>query len=458
MGATLQLLSQGRFVMGLGTGWYENDYTAFGYDFPEKPADRIAQLEETIQIIRRMWTETPVTFEGKYYRVNAAFCEPKPEPVPPILIGGGGEKLMLRLVAKYADWWNYCDTAEAYGHKLDVLRAHCDAVGRDFKQIVKTWDGLQMTLAETEAEAWRIYEVSPFKRRGCIVGTPQQAAEQLKVPLKVLCVENDYLRMLRNPKHGYGKNLNPCVDCKIFILKKAKAYAKEIGADFLFTGEVLGERPMSQHGPALKTIAQEAGLKGQLLRPLSAKMLAETEAEKKGLVDRNRLLSIQGRSRKPQFALAKEYGITVYPSPAGGCLLTCEEYAKKLRDLLENKKRATMADVALLRFGRHFRSGKNKIIVGRNEAENKFLNSNKLAGDFVFESPDIVGPVSLLQGPKTKAAIETAAKLTAFYSDAKKRGISQVTVKYGRASLDKSAVVSLPLEPEVLKLRVGNST
>ncbi len=156
-----------------------------------------------------------------------------------------------------------------------------------------------------------------------------QAAEQLKVPLKVVTVEQDYLRMLRNPKHGYGKNLNPCVDCKIFILKKAKKYAKEIGADFIFTGEVLGERPMSQHGPALKVIAEESGLKGKLLRPLSAKLLAETAAEKKGLVDRTKLLSIQGRSRKPQFALAEEYGITVYPSPAGGCLLTCEEYCKE---------------------------------------------------------------------------------------------------------------------------------
>ncbi len=185
--------------------------------------------------------------------------------------------------------------------------------------------------------------------------------------------------MLRNPKHGYGKNLNPCVDCKIFILKQAKKYAKEIGADFLFTGEVLGERPMSQHGPALKTIAEEAGLKGKLLRPLSAKLMAETVAEKKGLIDRNKLLSIQGRSRKPQIELAKEYGITMYPSPAGGCLLTCEEYAKKLRDLFEHKKRVTMADVALLRVGRHFRVGKNKFIVGRNQAENKFLSDQQVA-------------------------------------------------------------------------------
>jgi tRNA-uridine 2-sulfurtransferase len=281
-----------------------------------------------------------------------------------------------------------------------------------------------------------------------------QAADQLKVPLKVVTVGQDYLKMLRKPKHGYGRNLNPCVDCKIFILKKAKKYAKEIGAEFIFTGEVLGERPMSQHYPALKLIAEESGLKGKLLRPLSAKLLPETAAEKTGLVDRNKLLSIQGRSRKPQFELAKEYGITTYPSPAGGCLLTCEEYSKKLRDLFENKKHLTMADVALLRVGRHFRFGKNKIIVGRNEAENEFLITSKTRSDFYFELSEVVGPTTLLQGPKTKNAIETAAKLTASYSDAKS---GEVTVKFGREAFNKTIKVKLPKRVDVEKLRVGNT-
>ncbi|MCW4028925.1 MAG: hypothetical protein NWE92_04685 [Candidatus Bathyarchaeota archaeon] len=280
----------------------------------------------------------------------------------------------------------------------------------------------------------------------------EQAAEQLGVPLKIQNVESDYIRMLRHPKHGYGKNLNPCVDCKIFILKKAKQYAREVGADFLFTGEVLGERPMSQHGPALKTIAQKAGLTGKLLRPLSAKLMAETEAEKKGLVDRSRLLAISGRSRKPQFALAKEYGITTYPSPAGGCLLTCEEYAKKLGDLFEHKTRVSAADVALLRFGRHFRVGKNKFIVGRNEEENKYLIAHKVPLDFYFEAASNMGPNTLLQGPKTKQAIKTAAELTASYSDAK---TGEVSVKYGRACLDKSILVSVPSRTDVDKLRVS---
>lgn len=283
----------------------------------------------------------------------------------------------------------------------------------------------------------------------------QQGAEQLKVPLVVQSFDKEYINMLRKPKHGYGKNINPCVDCKIFILKQAKKYAKEVGADFLFTGEVLGERPMSQHGQALKTIEKESGLEGKLLRPLSAKLLSETEAEKKGLIDRNKLLCISGRGRKPQMELAKEYGITVYPSPAGGCLLTCEEYAKKLSDLFEYKKRISVADVELLRFGRHFRVNKNKFIVGRNYAENTYLQAHKAKGDYYFELQDIVGPTTLLQGPKTKAAIETAAKLTAVYSDAK---TSEAKVKYGKANLNRALTVKVPKRPDVDKLRVGNKT
>ncbi|MCW3998638.1 MAG: hypothetical protein NWE93_00170 [Candidatus Bathyarchaeota archaeon] len=280
----------------------------------------------------------------------------------------------------------------------------------------------------------------------------ETGAEQLGVPLVVLKADCEYIRMLRHPKHGYGKNINPCVDCKIFILKKAKQYAKQIGADFLFTGEVLGERPMSQHGPALKTIEAEAGLKGKLLRPLSARCLAETEVERKGLVDRGKLLSISGRSRKPQFELAKQFGITTYPSPAGGCLLTCEEYAKKLRDLFEHKRRVSVGDVALLRVGRHFRVGENKVIVGRNLAENKFLAANKARGDFAFEVADVMGPLSLLQGPKTKAAVKAAAELTAFYSDTKTQS---ATVKFGKDSLSRAVTVTLPRREEVDKLRVG---
>lgn len=281
-----------------------------------------------------------------------------------------------------------------------------------------------------------------------------EAAEQLNVPLEVVCVGADYLRMLRSPKFGYGRNMNPCIDCKIFMLKKAKKYARKICADFIFTGEVLGERPKSQHLPALRIIEEQAGLKGKLLRPLSAKLLSETAAEKKGLVCRAGLLGIAGRSRKPQFELARQFGISRYPSPAGGCLLTCEEYSKKLRDLFEHKKRVSAIDIALLRVGRHFRADGNKVIVGRNESENKFLAENKAPSDYYFELPDIVGPISLLQGPKTRSAVELAARLTACYSDAKG---GDVRVNYGKEAFDKTVTVRVASKAEVERLRVGNA-
>jgi tRNA-specific 2-thiouridylase len=278
-----------------------------------------------------------------------------------------------------------------------------------------------------------------------------EAAKQLGVPLKLAKVGNDYLRLVRKPKHGYGKNMNPCVDCKIFMAKKAKKYAKEIGAAFVFTGEVLDERPMSQNFKALRIIEEESGLKGKLLRPLSAKLLPETVAERKGLINRDRLLAIRGRSRKPQIKLAEEFGIACYPSPAGGCLLTCKEFANRLRDLFKHKRRCSMADVELLKVGRHFRLGENKIIVGRNEAENEVLTRSKKRNDYYFEVPDISGPTSLLQGLKTQKAVELAAALTAFYSDAKSKS---VTVNFGRERLDKAVTVSVPSRAEVERYRI----
>jgi tRNA-specific 2-thiouridylase len=277
------------------------------------------------------------------------------------------------------------------------------------------------------------------------------AAKMLRLPLKVVCVENDYLRMVRNPKHGYGRHMNPCVDCKIFMIKAAKKYAEEIGASFIFTGEVLDERPMSQHLKALKTIEEESGLKGRLLRPLSAKLLPETMAEKKGLVDRAKLIDIRGRSRKPQLRLAEEFGIQSFPSPAGGCLLTEKEFANRLRDLFRHKQRCSMNDVALLKVGRHFRLGRSKIIVGRNEAENKTLAAEKARNDYYFEAPAISGPITILQGLKTKKAIATAAALTAFYSDSTN---DKVLVNYGKEKLDKTITVAVPSRAEVDTLRI----
>ena len=188
----------------------------------------------------------------------------------------------------------------------------------------------------------------------------------------------------------------------------------------------------------------------KILRPLSAKLLPPTIMEKKGLVDREKLGSIHGRSRKKQIKMATEFSIMNYPCPAGGCLLTYKEFARKVRDLFDHKKRVTMEDVSLLKVGRHFRLGKNKIIVGRNETENKFLLRTKSKNDYYFEAQNTGSPITILQGPKTRKAIEKAANLTAFYSDKK----GDVFVKFGRTILDKS-IISPKQEPlEVEKLRI----
>ena len=176
--ANLQWLTGGRIVCGIGAGWMESEYRGFAYDFP-KPAMRIAQLEEAIQIIKLLWTESPASFEGKHYRIENAYCSPKPNPIPPLLIGGGGEQLTLRVVAKYADWWNQPGgTLENYAQKLTVLRRHCDEVGRDYDAIRKTFNAESIAVARTEAEAKRFAAATPYQN-GSIVGTPQQVAEKL---------------------------------------------------------------------------------------------------------------------------------------------------------------------------------------------------------------------------------------------------------------------------------------
>jgi tRNA U34 2-thiouridine synthase MnmA/TrmU len=316
--------------------------------------------------------------------------------------------------------------------------------------------GLDSTLAvkliiEQGIEVEAINFVTPFclcRKGGC---GASEAAKTFNIPLKHVSAGTDYLRIVRNPKFGYGKNLNPCVDCRIFMLKKAKKYAKQIGAKFIFTGEVLGQRPMSQHKGALDLIEREAGLEGKILRPLSAKLLPETEATAKGFVDKESLRDIRGRSRKRQIEMTKEFNIVNYPCAAGGCLLTDSEFASKLRDLFMHKKRITVKEVNLLKVGRHFRFGENKIIVGRNEAENGVLVRTKQKTDYYLEVPDCGSPTTILQGPKTKQAIQKAAALTVFHSDKK---LGEVQVNFGRNMLDGQVTASLPSLAEVDELRV----
>lgn len=271
--------------------------------------------------------------------------------------------------------------------------------------------------------------------------TLEKTAKKEKFKVKFIEFGPEYIKIVRKPKHGHGKNMNPCIDCHAYMLKKAKQYADKIKAKFVFTGEVLDERPMSQNKRSLDIVEKEAGLKGKLLRPLSAKLLDETEAEKKW-VDRNKLSDIRGRSRKKQFELVKKFKIKEFETPGGGCLLTTEGYSNKLRDLFKNNKTVSANDIKLLKIGRHFRLGKNKIIVGRNEADNKFLEKQK---EIKFEAKDFVGPITLLQGKPIKKSIELAASLTARYSDADK---DEVKIKYGK----KEIVVKKAKDSEKLML------
>jgi len=227
---------------------------------------------------------------------------------------------------------------------------------------------------------------------------------------------DEYIAMVRNPKYGRGSGMNPCIDCRIMMFKEGKKVMEEIGADFLVTGEVLGQRPMSQNLKAMKIIEEESGLSGKILRPLSAKLLQPTEAEKKGLVDRNKLLDISGRSRKVQMELAKQLGIGRYPNPAGGCILTEKAYSRRLKDLFDHKREVGYRDVQLLRVGRHFRlSDESKLIVGRNMVENNEIMLLAAEDEVLLAVKDYVGPTCLMQGSGNE---DIAASICARYSDA----------------------------------------
>jgi tRNA U34 2-thiouridine synthase MnmA/TrmU len=295
---------------------------------------------------------------------------------------------------------------------------------------------------------------SPFctcTKKGCR-HEASRVAEELDVKIKVVPVTDEYLKMVRSPKFGYGRNINPCIDCRILMLKKAKVYMEEIGAEFLFTGEVLGQRPMSQRKHQMELIEKEAGLNGLILRPLSAKSMKTTIPEKTGIVDRDKLLNISGRNRKPQIQMAEDFGFKDFNCPAGGCLLTQKQFANKLRDLFNHKKHVTMNDISLLKLGRHFRYSKNKIIVGRNEEENDSLLKRKQTTDYVFEVPDYGSPITILQGAKTHDAILVASRLTARYSDCDG---GMVKVKYGKDKPTRTINVNPFTQEEIDKMNLA---
>ncbi len=306
--------------------------------------------------------------------------------------------------------------------------------------------------------------VTPFctcNRRGRCEA--RHVAEEFGIPWKTIAITEEFFPVIKDPRYGYGSGMNPCLDCRILMFSRARERMEEIGAAFVFTGEVLGQRPMSQHRQAMRIIDRESGLDGRLLRPLSARLLEPTIPEKEGLVDRERLLDIQGRSRKPQMALAEERGITDYPCAAGGCLLTDPGFARRMRDLVRFRPDFDLNDVNLLKAGRHFRLLPGaKAVVGRNEEENRRLQILARKDDVLFEVKGCGSPTTLLRGEVGKAEMHLAAAITARYSDAaaSSRDVAAeddgIKVYYGTdyAVLNEAILVSPSHEDELIRLRI----
>lgn len=288
-------------------------------------------------------------------------------------------------------------------------------------------------IQELGIEVQLVHFTTPFFSKKEDKESVKKIAEDLGFTIKIIPLGTFYVQMVKKPKFGYGKNINPCLDCKIFMLKKAKEMLEELRGDFIFTGEVLGERPMSQTIDSLRLIERESGLLGQLLRPLSAKLLEPTDPEKEGIVERMQLLAIKGRSRKPQIELAKKFGIKQYPNPAGGCLLTDGYFTERLKDAFSYNE-DSLNDIELLKYGRHFRlPSKAKVVVGRNELENKALAKLVTKGDLTFMPIEVAGPLVVLRNYKDNQDIEIAAGICARYSDGKTDEL--IKIKCGRKKL-----------------------
>ncbi len=259
--------------------------------------------------------------------------------------------------------------------------------------------------------------------KGCM-HQATKAARELGVPLKVMNITEEYMKVVKAPRYGRGRGMNPCIDCRVFTFSKAKDFMKEIGASFVITGEVLGERPMSQRRNAIEIIERESGLKDLILRPLSAKLFNPTMPEKKGIVNRDRLLDFQGRQRTRQISLAKDLGINDYPCPAGGCLLTDKGFSNRLKDLFKYTPDYDISDLHILKTARQLRISDNaKLFVGRNEKENETLLSFAKPGDHVFDVINIPSPIALVRGDLRDGELSLAASILARYSDDKSESV-----------------------------------
>ncbi len=282
-------------------------------------------------------------------------------------------------------------------------------------------------------------------------GRTTQAAKDLGIELHNIDISAEYIpEVLSNPVYGFGKNLNPCIDCHGYMLRKAGDYMSRVDASFLITGEVVGQRPMSQNKSALNAVDKLSGYRGFIVRPLSGKLLPPTEPEIRGWIEREGLLDISGRGRTRQIELAEQFGITDYPSPAGGCLLTEQNFVRRLKKLLEKNKAPGQDELEILKVGRHFVVGIDKLlVVGRNQSENRKLEEDARLSDWLIKVANRPGPIGLLRYSPDfdEELIKYSAAIVARYSDAKNLKQAQVKV-YHPGEGDLSILEVPPLKPE----------
>ncbi len=275
----------------------------------------------------------------------------------------------------------------------------------------------------------------------------RNASRMTGIPLTVKPIYPIYIEMLKNPPAGYGKYMNPCMDCHALMFRLAGEVMQEKEFDFLFSGEVLGQRPMSQNKTSLRYVEKHSGYDGYIVRPLSGKNLPETIPEKEGLLDRDILLDFKGRGRKAQIKLAAEFGITEYPAPAGGCLLTDKGYTNRLRDLFEHQENCTEEELHLLKFGRHYRlNPQSKLIVGRTQSDNEnILKYHHPKRDIVLDVKDFPSPIGLIPHGAEKDSIQLGASICTGHSKAPKLAPVKVLVKTGRK---KRTIKVIALQPD----------
>jgi tRNA U34 2-thiouridine synthase MnmA/TrmU len=296
---------------------------------------------------------------------------------------------------------------------------------------------------------------TPFCDFDCGKGCGQrvkEVADELGIKLKTVYFGEEYLRMLKNPKYGYGSGMNPCIDCRGMMYNAAKEHMKKTKADFVITGEVLFQRPMSQNNRALHIIEKETGMECKVLRPLSAKHLPQTDAEKMGLINRENMGDIKGRSRKGQLMLAKHYGMSEVPNAAGGCLLTDPSFSKRVKDIMIHcDDIPTLNDIELLKVGRHFRITHDaKLVVGRNKDENEVIKALVADGDAIIEVKEHVGPTCILRCKSCNdSLIMKCAAIAARYSDAPRHDLCKVTITVNG---DKQEVVVMPAEVGTIEM------